>query len=71
MFSPNSFIDAFQATKKALTNQVITDPELNKVAHNFIEAQTTFAKMLVKNTTDVSKYLVDAHTSFWFPKEQK
>jgi hypothetical protein len=67
MFGPDFFIDTFQDAKKNITNTVFTDKTLNKVANNFIEAQTVFAKMLVKNTLDVGKYSVDSISKFWFP----
>ena len=44
MFSIDTYIDAFQHTKKVATNAVITDTELNKAAHRFIDAQTALAK---------------------------
>ena len=61
-------IDAFQQTKKNLTDRIIKDPVLNKSAHNFINSQTQFAKMLVNNFTDISKYYVDSQTKALFPQ---
>jgi len=61
-------IDMLQQLKKNLTDKIIKDPILNKSAHNFINSQTQFAKMLVNNFTDISKYYVDSQTKALFPK---
>ncbi len=68
MFSPAFFIDTFQDTKRVVTNKIITDPTLNKAAHNYIDAQTVFAKMLTNNAIDVAKYSVDSISKFLFPQ---
>jgi hypothetical protein len=72
MFAPyltlEAHIDAFQTTKRGLTDKVITDPTLNKAAHEYIDAQTVFAKMLAKNFTDLAKYSIDSHASKLFPQ---
>ena len=74
MFAPfltlEAHIDAFQTTKRGLTDKVITDPTLNKAAHDFINAQTVFAKMLAKNFTDLTKYSVDSYSRKLFPQEK-
>jgi hypothetical protein len=74
MFAPyltlEAHIDAFQTTKRGLTDKIITDPTLNKAAHEYINAQTAFAKMLVKNFTDLTKYSVDSYSSKLFPQEK-
>ena len=69
MFSINSYIDAFQLTKKTLTNKIITDEKLNKLAHNFIDSQTAFAKMLTNNTEEVTKLFIEAQSKVWFPSQ--
>ena len=71
MFSLENYVEAFQQTKKTITDKVITDATLNKAAHNFILAQTAFAKMLISNMQVVTKYAVDAQTSCWFPSKDK
>jgi hypothetical protein len=71
MFTPEFYIDSFQSTKKALTNQVFKDPTLNKAAHNYIDAQTAFAKMLTANTVDMAKYSVDSVSKVLFPKKEE
>ena len=59
MLTPENAIDTIQQYKKNLTDRVYTDPTLNKAAQNFIAAQTQFAKMLVTNTVDISKWALD------------
>ena len=61
-------IDMLQQLKKNLTDKIIKDPILNKSAHNFINSQTQFAKMLINNFTDISKYYVDSQTKALFPQ---
>lgn len=53
------FINYVQSTKKSLTDKIIQDPELNEMAHKYIEAQTQFANMLVDNTECMLKYSFD------------
>ena len=71
MFTPDFYIDSFQQTKKVLTNQVFKDPTLNKAAHNYIDAQTAFAKMLTTNTIDMAKYSVESVSKVLFPKKEE
>ena len=61
-------IDTFQGVKKGLTDKVITDKTLNKAAHDYINAQTAFGKMLAHNAVDIAKYSADSITNVWFPK---
>ena len=68
--SLNFFIDTFQGTKRKLTNNVIKDPVLNKAANDFIDSQTSFAKMLVNNSTNVLKHFTDTQTNAIFPKSK-
>ena len=63
------FIDAFQGVKRDLTDKIITDPTLNRAAHNYINSQTEFAKMLTKNTVDLSHYSMDCIANRYFPKK--
>ena len=71
MFTLENYVEAFQQTKKSITNKVIADPALNKAAHSYIDAQTIFAKMLISNTQEMAKYAADKQTSFWFPSKEK
>jgi hypothetical protein len=68
MFTPNLIIDTVQNAKRTATNAVIKDEALNKAAHNFIDAQTAFAKMLADNALVISKHFVEKQTSFFYPK---
>jgi hypothetical protein len=52
-------VNYFQQAKKTFTNTVIKDPELNAMAHKYIEAQTQFATMLLDNTENMMKYNFD------------
>lgn len=64
MFTPNFYIDQFQATKKIVADQIFKDqPELQQVAVKFVDTQTEFAKMLVENTISVNKLMWDKFTS--------
>jgi hypothetical protein len=75
MFAPyltlEAHIETFQETKRGLTDKIITDPTLNKAAHDYIDAQTEFAKMLAHNFTDIAKYSMDAISDKWFPKNEE
>jgi hypothetical protein len=53
------FINYVQSAKKSMTDRIIKDQELNKMAHKYIEAQTQFANMLVDNTECMMKYSFD------------
>lgn len=68
MFSPEFFIDAIQHTKQSVFNRIIQDDELRRIANRYIQAQTDFAKMMVRNAIDLAKYSVD--NSFCSQKEQ-
>ena len=52
-------VSYFQSAKKGMTDKVIKDPELNAMAHKYIEAQTQFANMLLDNTECMMKYSFD------------
>jgi hypothetical protein len=69
MFTPDAVIDNIQGIKRSFTNQVITDPTLNKVAHSFIDAQTEFAKMLARNAITVAQYSAEAASKGMFSKK--
>jgi hypothetical protein len=49
----------FQSAKKSLTDKIIKDPELNEMAHKYIDAQTQFANMLLENSECMMKYSFD------------
>jgi len=69
MFTPQFYINSFQSLKHDFTNKVITDPTLNKVANDFIDAQSAWAKMVVNNSTTVTKYLFDKQTEVMHSKK--
>ena len=69
MFTPDFYIDLFQSSKRQLTNQVYQDETLNKACNAFIDAQTAFAKMMVKNYIDLSAHSADTMTSVLFPQK--
>ena len=71
MFTPEFYIDSFQSLKRSFTNEVITNPILNKAANDFIDAQTDWAKMVVKNTTNIAKYLANQQTEVLFPTKKE
>jgi len=65
MFSPKFYIEQFQHTKKLVGDQLFKDqPELKKLADNWVDAQTQFAEMLVDNTIAMMKYNVDQYSAF-------
>ena len=68
MFTPDFYIDLFQSSKRQFTNQVYQDETLNKACNAFIDAQTTFAKMMAKNYIELSKYSVDTMGKVFFPQ---
>jgi hypothetical protein len=59
-----------QKTKSVLTDKVITDPVLNKAAHEFLDAQTVFAKMVATNTTTIAKHSIDSISKTYFPNSK-
>ena len=69
MFTLSFYIDSFQSLKHSFTDKVITDPTLNKAANAFIDAQTAWAKMVVNNSTDITKYYFDKQAELLYPKK--
>ena len=59
MFTPEFFIDTVQSTKRSVFNRIIQDEDLQRVANRYLDAQTDFAKMIVRNAIDLAKYSVD------------
>jgi hypothetical protein len=68
MFTPDFYIEMFQSSKRMATNQVFKDERLNKIANDFIDAQTVFAKMLAKNTIEMLSYTVDSMNKTIYPQ---
>ena len=71
MFTPDFYIDLFQSSKRMMTNKVYTDDRLNKVANNFIDAQTVFGKMIVNNTIEMLTYSVDSMSKVFYPQAEE
>jgi hypothetical protein len=69
MFTPDAIIDNVQGIKRSFTNQVITDPTFNKIAHNYIDAQTEFAKMMANSVLTVAKYSTESVSNSFFSKK--
>ena len=70
MFTPEFYIDLFQSSKRLATNKVFADERLNKVANDFIDAQTVFAKMLAKNTIEMLSYAADSMSKTIYPHSE-
>ena len=68
MFTPDFYIEMFQTSKRMATNQIFKDERLNKVANDFIDAQTIFAKMLAKNTIEMLSYAADSMSKTIYPQ---
>jgi len=71
MFTPQFFIDTIQSTKKGIFKQIVQDPDLQRVADRYIDAQTDFAKMLVTNTVDIAKFSFEKATECVFSKKEQ
>jgi hypothetical protein len=71
MFTPQFFIDAIQSTKRGVFKQIVKDPELQRVADRYIDAQTDFANMLVTNTIAVTRYSFEKITDSVFSKKEQ
>jgi len=70
MFTPDFYIEMFQTSKRMATNQIFKDERLNKIANDFIDAQTIFAKMLAKNTIEMLSYTVDSMNKTIYPQDE-
>ena len=70
MFTPDFYIELFQSSKRMATNQIYKDERLNKVANDFIDAQTVFAKMMAKNTIEMLSYTVDSMSKTIYPHSE-
>ena len=71
MFTPDFYIEMFQSSKRTATNQVFKDERLNKVANDFIDAQTVFAKMMAKNTIEMLSYTADSMSKAIYPQGEE
>jgi hypothetical protein len=71
MFTPQFFIDTIQSTKRGVFKSIVQDPELQRVADRYIDAQTEFANMLVNNTITVARYSFEKMTECVFSKKEQ
>ena len=71
MFTPDFYIEMFQSSKRMATNQIFKDERLNKVANDFIDAQTVFAKMMAKNTIEMLSYTADSMSKAIYPQGEE
>jgi len=71
MFTPQFFIDSIQSTKRGVFKQIIRDPELQRLADRYIDAQTDFANMLVTNTIAMARYSFEKSTECAFSKKEQ
>jgi hypothetical protein len=71
MFTPRFFIDTFQNTKRSVFKQIVKDPDLQRMADRYLDAQTEFAVMVVDNTIASAKFSFDKLTSCWFAGEKE
>jgi hypothetical protein len=55
MFAVNTFIDTVQGAKKQFVNTFVTDKEMQKPLHAFVDTQTAFVKQIV----ETNRALVD------------
>jgi hypothetical protein len=71
MFTPEFFIDTLQSTKRGVFKQIIRDPDLQRVADRYLDAQTDFAKMLVANTVAMAQYSFEKAVECAFSKKEQ
>lgn len=70
MFTPEFFIDTFQNTKKSIFRRMTDDKQLHEIADRYIDTQTQFAKMLVSNFIDVTKYSLNKITECFLTQKK-
>lgn len=71
MFIPSYVVDSFQSSKRAMTRHLIKDKIILNVCEKFIDAQTDFAQVIIKNNLEVSKYAIDCYLNTWFPNPKR
>jgi len=59
MFATEQFIDTFQNGKKYFVSAFFTDDNIRKSLNAFVDAQTEFAKQIVKTNNDMVSYFTD------------
>jgi hypothetical protein len=58
MFTPEYFIDSVQNAKKQAVNTLVVNEQIKKSLVELIDAQTTYAKTVVKNTISFTELFV-------------
>ena len=59
MFTPDYFIDSVQNAKRYVVNTFVQDESIKKGLHAYIDAQTTFVKVVANNAIDFTQLTVD------------
>lgn len=57
--------------KRSFTHNVVTDPVVKEACLKFLDSQQDFHKMLVDNTTTLTKHFIDSQTKCWYPTGDK
>jgi hypothetical protein len=65
ILGPDTIIDTVQNMKRMVVNQFVQDRVILEAAHNYIDSQTHFAKMLVKNTLDIVQHQYKQCTEYF------
>jgi hypothetical protein len=64
MFAVNTFIDTVQGAKKYFVNTFVTDKELQKPLHAFVDTQTAFVKQIVETNKVLAEQATAAFQKF-------
>lgn len=70
MFTPEFFIDSCQSSKKAIFRYMTDDKHLHEIADRYVDVQSQFAKMLLSNFTDITKYSFNKMTECSFASKK-
>lgn len=70
-FTPEQSIYSFQSIKRNWFDRVCGDPVLRQAGHLYLDKQTDFALMLVRNSIDLGSHSVDCFTKIWFPRTRE
>ena len=67
MFATDTFIDTVQGAKKYFVNTFITDKEIQKPLHAYVDTQTAFVKQVVQTNKDLATQALAAFEKFAKP----
>ena len=70
MFTPEFFIDSFQSSKKAIFRRMTDDKQLHEMADRYVDVHSQFAKMLLSNFIDITKYSFSKMTEYSFASKK-